>query len=293
VLTVTDSNNVTDQDLTAATIGTTSGGPVARTGGPYSGTVGVNVAMDGASSTDTTGTISTYQWEFGDEVVLRATDVAAADIHGRWAKVSDSTAAGGTRIENADEGNAKITPALSAPANYFDMSFDAASGVPYRLWVRLKAAGNSYSNDSIYVQFDDSTDASGAPQDRLGTTSAAAVVLQEGNAAVISGWGWNDASYGGIAPPVYFANSGHHRIRIQQREDGVSIDQIVLSSDAYMDAAPGPTTNDTIIVSQSLGAAQGVSVAHSYRWAGVYPVLLTVTDSNRRTSSASTTATIK
>lgn len=293
VLMVTDSNGVSAQDLTTATIAGTPGGPLARSGGPYSGAVGANLAMDGSASTDTTGTITSYQWRFGDEVVLRATDVLAADIHGRWAKVNDSTAAGGVRIENADQGDAKISPALAAPTNYFEASFDAGASAPYRLWIRLKAANNSYTNDSVYVQFDDSTDSSGNPQYRLGTTSAAAVVLQEGTGAVISGWGWNDASYGGLASPIYFANSGRHRIRIQQREDGVSIDQVVLSTNAYMDTRPGTTTNDTRIVPQSLGTAGGVAVAHSYRWAGTYPVTLTVGDSNGRTGSASTTATIK
>jgi PKD repeat protein len=290
VLTVTDSNSVSAQDVTTATIASTSGGPVARAGGPYSGTAGAGVAMDGSAST---GALSSYQWRLGDEVVLRATDVAAADIHGRWAKVSDSTAAGGTRIENADQGNAKISTAASAPANYFEVSFDAAAQAPYRLWIRMKAAGNSYSNDSIYVQFDDSTDSSGNAQYRLGTTSAVAVVLEEGSGGGISGWGWNDGSYGSVAAPIYFANAGHHRIRIQQREDGTSIDQIVLSADAYMDAAPGPSTNDTQIVSQSLGTSQGVTATHPYRWAGTYPVTLTVTDTSARTSSAATTATIR
>jgi hypothetical protein len=37
-------------------------------------------------------------------------------------------------------------------------------------------------------------------------------------------------------------------MRIQVREDGVQLDQIVLSSSQFLSAAPGSVTNDTTIV---------------------------------------------
>jgi hypothetical protein len=37
-------------------------------------------------------------------------------------------------------------------------------------------------------------------------------------------------------------------MRIQQREDGLSIDQIVLSPDTYLSASPGPTKHDRTIL---------------------------------------------
>jgi PKD repeat protein len=40
--------------------------PVARPGGPYSGTAGLAVALNGSSSSDPDGTISGYQWSYGD-----------------------------------------------------------------------------------------------------------------------------------------------------------------------------------------------------------------------------------
>ena len=45
-----------------------------------------------------------------------------------------------------------------------------------------------------------------------------------------------------------FATSGAHTMRIQVREDGVQLDQIVLSSSQYLSAAPGGVTNDLTIV---------------------------------------------
>ena len=44
------------------------------------------------------------------------------------------------------------------------------------------------------------------------------------------------------------ANDGTQTIRIQIREDGASLDQIVLSPQRYVDNAPGPVTNDSTIV---------------------------------------------
>lgn len=45
-----------------------------------------------------------------------------------------------------------------------------------------------------------------------------------------------------------FRKFGHTTIRIQAREDGYSIDQIVLSASRFMSAAPGPLKNDTTIL---------------------------------------------
>ena len=49
---------------------------------------------------------------------------------------------------------------------------------------------------------------------------------------------------------MYFAASGTQTIRIQVREDGLSLDQIVLSADRYLTVAPGATKNDVTILSK-------------------------------------------
>ena len=54
---------------------------------------------------------------------------------------------------------------------------------------------------------------------------------------------------------VYFPTTGTHRIRIQQRYDGAMVDQIILSPDAFIAAAPGPTKNDTHIYGSTLDGA--------------------------------------
>ena len=44
---------------------------------------------------------------------------------------------------------------------------------------------------------------------------------------------------------IYFTASGTHTVRIQQREDGAYVDQIVLSPDTWISASPGSRHNDT------------------------------------------------
>jgi hypothetical protein len=47
-----------------------------------------------------------------------------------------------------------------------------------------------------------------------------------------------------------FPEGGVQTIRIQTREDGVSIDQIVLSSEKYKATRPGAAKNDTVKLDQ-------------------------------------------
>jgi hypothetical protein len=184
------------------------------------------------------------------EIVLYARDAA---IGGGWTVTPDATAANGARLQNANAEATKVA-ALAAPAHYFDLTFNAEAGIPYRLWMRGKATSNSWANDSVSVQFDASVNATGTPQYRIGTTSATAWTLEDCVGCGLAGWGWQDNGFGEIpgtaGPLIYFATTGAQRIRIQVREDGVGIDQIVLSAGRFLSSAPGATKNDTTIVSK-------------------------------------------
>jgi hypothetical protein len=58
-----------------------------------------------------------------------------------------------------------------------------------------------------------------------------------------------DGSFGMKQTPVVeFAESGSHTLRIQTREDGVQVDQVVLSPAAFFTSAPGSRANDSTIV---------------------------------------------
>jgi hypothetical protein len=139
--------------------------------------------------------------------------------------------------------------------HYFEMTFNAEAGIPYRLWMRGKADSNSTNNDSAFVQFSSSTDASGAAVFRIGTTSATMFNLEDCTGCGLSAWGWNDNAFGGMGPVIYFATSGKQTIRVQMREDGLSIDQIVLSPERYLSASPGASKNDNTILTKSNGGS--------------------------------------
>ena len=193
------------------------------------------------------------------DVVLYASKAPVKS--GTWAVVVDSTAAGGFAIGNPNLGAAKIGTPLATPKNYFQLSFPAYSGKAYHFWIRARSLNNATSNDSVYVQFSDSVNSSKTAVYRIGTTSAAPVILQSCSGATIQGWGWTDNGWCGLGSPIYFQTTGTHTIRVQTREDGLSIDQIVLSPQTYLSTAPGKTVNDTIKLAANLPALSSTNVS--------------------------------
>ena len=187
------------------------------------------------------------------DVVLYATDASA--VAGNWTIVADASAAGGQLLHNPDQSAATITTPLAEPVHYFELTFNAQAGRGYRLWLRGKSHNNSGYSDSIYAQFSGSLDSGGTPVYRIGTTSGAWVNLEECGGCGVSSWGWQDNGFGvnTFGPPIYFATSGPQTVRIQVREDGFSIDQIVLSPDTFLGVRPGAAKQDGVILPRQNG----------------------------------------
>ena len=147
-----------------------------------------------------------------------------------------------------------MTTPLAEPVSSVRLSFYADPTRVYKLWIRLKADGNSWANDSVWVQFSGATDLAGTPRYQSGTNSALAVNLEECLGCGVSGWGWEDDGWGAVNKNGVLLrfpqNSDRDRqgILIQTREDGVSIDQIVLSAEKYLTQRPGTAKNDTTIL---------------------------------------------
>lgn len=230
-------------------------------------------ATDGAGNVGTSASVSvnvSNAASTAGEIVLYARN--AKTIAGSWRRTADGTAAGGESVWQPDAGAAKIDPALASPANYFDLTFDAVAGKPYHLWLRMRAQNNYYGNDSVHVQFAGAVSQSGTPAYRIGSTSSMRVVLEDCNGCGISGWGWQDNGYGSnvLGPAVYFNTTGRQTIRVQAREDGVAIDQIVLSPARYLTRSPGALKNDATILPDSgtevvLYARNATTIAGSWR----------------------------
>jgi hypothetical protein len=184
------------------------------------------------------------------DVVLYTRDATA--INGAWRTETDATAAGGLRLHHRNAGRTKVTTPLASPVDFVDVPFTAEAGRGYRLWIRGRADRNDYVNDSAYVQFSGSVTSGGTATYRIGTTSVTTYVLEDCSGCTLSGWGWQDNGYGigVLGPLIYFATSGPQTIRIQGREDGLSIDQIVLSPQRFITTAPGAVINDATIVTK-------------------------------------------
>ena len=188
-------------------------------------------------------------------IVIWASDVPQGSIAGNWLKVSDASAAGQIALRNPDAGAPKLAAPIANPTSYFDVSFNVQAGIPYRLWMRAKAQNDSPYNDSWFVQFSGSVDATGAAAYRIGTTSGTVINLEDCSGCGLSAWGWQDNGWGAgvMGSLIYFQSTGSQTLRVQPREDGMSIDQIVLSPNTYLNTAPGALKNDTVILPSTLG----------------------------------------
>jgi len=137
----------------------------------------------------------------------------------------------------------KATQALASPQNFVDIWFLPDPTQTYKLWIRGKAENNYWANDSAFIQFTGAVDSNNNPAWQIGTTSARVFNLDECSGCGVSGWGWEDDGWGAVnknGTLLRFPQSGAQRIRIQTREDGLSIDQIVLSAEKYLTARPVP-----------------------------------------------------
>ena len=182
------------------------------------------------------------------DIVLYATD--GSNLHGNWVRQPDATAAGGQTLASVDRGWANLAAPLPAPADFVEFTFSAPAGTPYRLWMRLRASGNSVDNDSLFVQLSDAVSPNGTPALAIGSTDGITVNLA-GYAlgSGLSGWGWRDGAYWLTqTPAIVFAGGGSHTLRVQTREDGVVFDQIVLSPATFLASAPGGSAGDATII---------------------------------------------
>jgi hypothetical protein len=196
-----------------------------------------------ASGVDTGGGGTSIQ---GD-IVLYASDVST--MAGSWSRQGSFSGAGGLKMQSTDFGVSNTDRALANPTDYFEAQFVPEANRAYRVWVRLRAGEDSKFNDSVWLQFSNSVTGSGSALWRVGSTEGLLVNLERCAGCGVSSWGWSSAAWWtGENPVVRFTSSSPQTIRVQIREDGVEIDQIVLSPITYFGASPGASSADTTIV---------------------------------------------
>lgn len=181
------------------------------------------------------------------DVVIHAASVTR--LVGTWSRVSDPTAADGVKLATPDNGQPTIDAPSPSPADYVEATFNAQAGIPYRLWLRLRGTADTKWNESVWVQLSDAVSSGGAALYRIETTQGLLVNLENCSGCGVAGWGWQNRAYWLTdGAEVRFACAGAHTIRISVREDGVQLDQIVLSPSRYLSGSPGALKNDTVIV---------------------------------------------
>jgi hypothetical protein len=228
---------------------TTISAPVTLAAGPQR----MRLVVDAASSAGVVGnvnfvSVASTSTSQPDEIVLYASDVAATNLHGAWSKTTDSTSPGSVKLSTTNNGVAHTSAPLASPVHYVDVTFTPVAGTPYRLWLRLKALNNDKANDAVWVQFSGAR-ANNAAIYPLNSTSGQLVNLAtDSTASSLMNWGWQNGAYWLSQVTTFTFVEGAQTMRIQVREDGVQIDQIVLSPAAFLNDPPGGPTNDTTIV---------------------------------------------
>jgi hypothetical protein len=236
------------QDELGRPLGTLPTQSAIRLPGSYAYTVTVRDALGAIAVRTVQLTVDGEAPRYAD-IVLYAAD--ARVLKGNWQRVSDASAADGVRLQEPNRRAAKQAHPRAHPASYFELEFAAHGNTVYQLWIRGKAAANSWRNDSVYVQFSSTVNFDGAPRFRIGSTDGLLYSLEPCVNCGVSGWGWNGDGllpFTDVGQPIIFDHEGRQTIRIQTREDGLSIDQIVLSSVTYLFLPPGAAAHDDIVL---------------------------------------------
>jgi len=282
-LTVTDTTALSDSDTTTATIDALPQPPVADPGGPYNGTAGEAVSMDGSGSSDPDGTVVEWNWDFGDGST------------GTGEMTSHTYAAAGTYTVNLTVvDNDGLS---SAPA-------DTTATIVDQTQIPVADPNGPYNGvEGREVTFD-------------GTGS----FDPDGGNIVSYAWDFGDGNTGiGATPTNVYATAGSYTVTLTVTDDEGEVSApATTTAEIAMDEAPtaltdGPYTGtvdvpvimdggnsfdpDGTIVSWDWDFGDGASdsgetVSHAYAAEGVYTVSLTVTDDFGNTGSTTTTATI-
>lgn len=114
---------------------------------------------------------------------------------------------------------------LAEPVDYADFEFWADGAKTYTIWLRGRSAGDGDS-DSVWLQFGDFIGTDNLPDSHRRPWG-----LGNWRDAVGPGvWTWSSSMPGASPVTVTFEESGRHRMRLQVKNGGHVIDQILLSA---------------------------------------------------------------
>ena len=283
-VTVTDKDGAGVSDALVATV--TAVKPVARAGGPYSGTEGAAIAFDGSASSDPNGDALSYSWSFGDGATgTGATPSHAYEDNGTYTvtlTVSDAGGASSTATATANVANSP--PVVNAGP-------DAAinEGQTLNVSATFSDAGTADGPWTYSVDWGDGSAATtgslssqGAfavnhPYAAPGTYTATLTVTDE------SGAGVSDALTVTVAAAKPTARPGGP----YTGTEGAAV--------SFDGSASSDPNGDALAYAWNFGdgsTGTGPAPTHVYRDNGSYTVTLTASDGNGYSATATTTATI-
>ncbi|MFP4083240.1 MAG: metallophosphoesterase, partial [Candidatus Aminicenantes bacterium] len=106
--------------------------------------------------------------QYPDLVVVPASQIDERRIFGKWKKEPDRSALFRFRLDDLPAQKQWVFQPLIHPRDYFEVDFEAKTGLKYHLWMRMKAYKGNPLNDSVYVQFSDAVDEQGRKRYRIG-----------------------------------------------------------------------------------------------------------------------------
>jgi PKD repeat protein len=142
-LTVTDNGGASSFATTTASITQVNQAPVANAGGPYSVTLGNAVNFDGSASADSDGTITTYDWVYGDG--NSAPNAGATPSHTYVSPGNYTATLTVTDNEGATGASSASVDIQAAPVADAGGPYTATSGVP----VSFDGSGSTDADGTI------------------------------------------------------------------------------------------------------------------------------------------------
>ena len=257
--------------------------PTADPGGPYNASVNSPVSFDGTGSSDPDGSISTYDWDFGDGSTgtgaTTSHTYAATGIYTVTLTVTDD--GGETDSQNTTATITDPLPPIADPNG----PYNGVVGSP----VSFDGTGSSDPDGSITAyawDFGDTVLGAGATPTHTysdeGTYTVALTVTDNDGQTNTGTTTATISPAGSNLPPVANANgpySGTEGVAVQFSSSG-SMDQDGMLTAYSWDFGDG-------------GSSTAENPMHTYALAGTYTVTLTVTDDAGDSDTDSTTATIE